>query len=122
MGLGVCFVVVANFHGVNTATVADFKAQRDSHCYQKWGLGAHCSKANKEAVLVVRKVCFILDASSWGGGGQSQRPISPQSVGKSFHGWREGAAYSNSTVSSDVFLKLVMQRSDQQHPDCFKYS
>lgn len=75
MGLGVCFVVVANFHGVNTATVADFKAQRDSHCYQKWGLGAHCSKANKEAVLVVRKVCFILDASNRGGGSTDFYPV-----------------------------------------------
>ena len=29
----------------------------------KVGLAAHCSKANKEAKLVKRKACFILDAS-----------------------------------------------------------
>ena len=33
-------------------------------CYQKWGLAAHCSKANKEARLVERKVCFILEAGN----------------------------------------------------------
>ena len=26
---------------------------------------AHCSKANKEAKLVKRKICFILDAGNW---------------------------------------------------------
>ena len=33
-------------------------------CYRKWGLAAHCSKANKEARLVERKVCFILEAGN----------------------------------------------------------
>ena len=36
-------------------------------CYQEWGLAAHCSKANKEARLVERKVCFILEAGNQGG-------------------------------------------------------
>ena len=31
-------------------------------CNSKWGPAARCSKANKEASLVERKVCFILDA------------------------------------------------------------
>ena len=31
-----------------------------------WGLAAHHSKANKEARLVERKVCFISDAGNWG--------------------------------------------------------
>ena len=34
------------------------------------GLAAHHSKPNKEVRLVERKVCFILDAGSLGGGGQ----------------------------------------------------
>ena len=38
-------------------------------CKQKWGLAAHFSKANKEARLAERKVCFILDASNQGMGG-----------------------------------------------------
>ena len=37
-----------------------------SVCNQKWGPTAHCPKANKEAKLVERKVCFILDAGNWG--------------------------------------------------------
>ena len=32
----------------------------------KWGLAAHCSKANEEARLVEREVCFILSASNFG--------------------------------------------------------
>ena len=38
-------------------------------CYhnQKWGPTACHSKANKEASLVERKVCFILEASNHGG-------------------------------------------------------
>ena len=36
----------------------------------KWGLAACCSKTNKEAKLVERKVCFILDAGNWGEGGR----------------------------------------------------
>ena len=35
---------------------------------QKWGPVSHCSKDNKEARLVERKVCFILDASNRGRG------------------------------------------------------
>ena len=33
-------------------------------CYQKWGLSSRCSKANKEARLVERNVCFILEAGN----------------------------------------------------------
>ena len=56
------------------------------YCNQKWGPAARSSKANKEARLVERKVCFILDASNRGGGGGGggrqmpvQRPTSPPS-------------------------------------------
>ena len=37
--------------------------------FSKWGLAARRSKANEEAVLVEREVCFILEAGSCGGGG-----------------------------------------------------
>ena len=36
---------------------------------------ACCSKAIKQAKLVVRKFCFILDASKGGGGGRGQTPV-----------------------------------------------
>ena len=36
---------------------------------QKWGPADHHSKVNKEASLVERKVCFILDADNQRGGG-----------------------------------------------------
>ena len=40
------------------------------------GPATHCSKANKQARLVERKVCFTSDASAGAGGGQMsvQRP------------------------------------------------
>ena len=41
-----------------------------SYCYRKVCMGsltARCSKANKQAKLVERKVCFISDAASCGG-------------------------------------------------------
>ena len=42
------------------------------------GLAACHSKANKEPVLVERKVCFILDAGNWGEGRTPvQRPTPP---------------------------------------------
>ena len=37
---------------------------RSRKCNQKWGLDAHHSKANKEAKLVEKKVCFTLDAGN----------------------------------------------------------
>ena len=48
-------------------------------CNRKWGEAACRSKANKEDRLVERKVCFILDASNCGRGGQMpvQRPTPP---------------------------------------------
>ena len=55
-----------------------------SYCYWKvrmGGLDARPSKVKKQAGLVERKVCFISDAGSWGGGGGGwtsvQRPIPP---------------------------------------------
>ena len=51
-----------------------------SSCNRKWGPAARRSKANKEARLVERRVCFVLDASNrdWGGGRTPvQRPKHP---------------------------------------------
>ena len=93
------------------------------------GLAACHSKALKEARLVERKVCFILDASNprVGVGGRTpvQRPTAPprwQPVGKSFYRQREGATGRNSTVSSDRHLEIGHRWSDQRHLDCFKYN
>ena len=50
---------------------------------QNPGPAAHLSKTSKKARLVERKVCFILDASNWRGGGLGvrytpvQRPTPP---------------------------------------------
>ena len=38
-----------------------------------WDPAARCSKANKQAKLMERKVCFISDASIWGLGGHMQK-------------------------------------------------
>ena len=45
----------------------------------KISLANHCSKTNKEARLMERKVCFILEASKWGKDGQIhvQKPTPP---------------------------------------------
>ena len=45
-----------------------------------------------------------------------------QSGGKNFCRWREGAPCRNSRVSSDAHLQTGLQRSDQRHLGCFKYS
>lgn len=70
------------------------------------------SKANKEAKLMEKKICFILDAGNlgaWGGGrwgwASVQRPtLLPhwQERDKSFYRWREGGPGRNSTVSSVI--------------------
>ena len=51
------------------------------NCYQKWGTAAHCSKANKGARLVERKVCFIFQRLATCGGGWTpvQRPTAANS-------------------------------------------
>ena len=52
-------------------------------CNQKWGLAAHHSKANKEARLVGRKICFFWMPATGGGWGQTsvQRPTPPRLPG-----------------------------------------
>ena len=91
------------------------------------GSNACCSKAKKEAKLVERKVCFILDASNGvGGWGQTsvQRSTVPywQPGGKSFYRQREGLHAETAQSALTGILKLVMRWSDQCHLDCFKYN
>ena len=78
---------------------------------QKWGPADHHSKVNKEASLVERKVCFILDADNQRGGGwtpiRKQTMPSPPAIGdKSFYRQKEVAPCRNSTVSSDSHLEI----------------
>ena len=75
------------------------------------GSTARCSKVNKHARLVERKVCFVSNASNWGGEEwwiSVQRPPPPsdhwQPVGQEFYRQKEGATCRNSTISSDSHL------------------
>ena len=99
------------------------------------GLAIHCSKANKQARLVERKVCFISDTGNCerrGRRGQRgccrwtsvQRPTPPhwQPVGQERLKTEGGATCRNSTVSSDSHLQVGHRCSDQSHLDCFRYS
>ena len=90
-------------------------------CYCYWkvcvrGPAAHRSKANKQARLVERKVCFTSDANNWGRGWQTsvqRSPPHPKVVGESFYRWGWGDAWGevtcrNSTVISNCQLQLVI--------------
>ena len=86
---------------------------RRRYCNRKWGPAAHRSKANREARLVERKVCFILDASNWGGEidlcpKADSLPAPRQSGGKSFYRQREGLHAERAQSALTVFLKLVI--------------
>ena len=75
-------------------------------CNQKWGSAAHCSKANKEARLVERKACFILDAGK-GRVVSCPKANSPSNNRRQELLWTEGRGYiPNSTVNSDSYLKI----------------
>ena len=86
-----------------------------SYWNEKWGLSACRSEVSEEARLVERKVCFILDASTWGGG----RMDLLITHGQSFYRQREGATCRNSTVSSDSHLETGHWWSDLCHLDGF---
>ena len=98
-------------------------------CYQKWG-PAHRSKANKEARLVERKVCFNLEAGNWGGEVRAEFCPKADTLpnptltigGKSFYRRREGAPCRTSTGSSDRHLETGHRWSDQRPLDGFQYS
>ena len=64
------------------------------------GLAARCSKANKQARLVERKVCFISDARNCRGGWQTSvqkptptPPCPEQAEGESFYRQELGGGY-----------------------------
>ncbi|KAI4549828.1 hypothetical protein MG293_002158 [Ovis ammon polii] len=99
------------------------------YCNRKWGLAARCPKANREARVVERKVCLILDAGDCreeAGVDSCPKadtpPCNRQSVGKNFYRQREGAIWRNSKVSSDSHLEIDHWWSDQHHLDCVKYN
>ena len=77
-------------------------------------VAAHHSKANKEAGLVKRKVCFILDpGNGWKADACPKAyPPSPlphwQPMGKSFYRLRNGVTCRHSTVALTFTLKLVI--------------
>ena len=79
-------------------------------CYRKWGPAARCSKANKEARLVERKVCFILEAGSWGAGGglvsKGRLPTTDSWWARAFYRWKEGPPGRSSTASSVSHLEI----------------
>ena len=82
------------------------------------GAAAWYSKTNKEARLVGRKVCFISDASTWGGGGWwtfVQRLTLPHDkqrvrafIDRVARAGR-GVTCRNSTVISNSHLQLVIR-------------
>ena len=93
-------------------------------------LAAHRSKANKQASLVERKVCFISNAGSWGRGRvadicpKADSPPPGNQLGKSSYRQSVGgrAICRNSTVISDSHLQIGHQWSDQRHLGCSRCS
>ena len=93
----------------------EFLSLESSTCNWKSGLAARRSKANKEARLVEREVCFIWDAGNqgWESGGRAvscpkadSLPLQP--VGKSFYRLREGLHAETAQAALTVILKLVI--------------
>ena len=76
----------------------------------KVGLAVHHPKANKQARLVERKVCFISNAGKWWGANAGNicpkaSPSRGNQWGRSLYRWKEGATYRNSTIGSDSQLQ-----------------
>ena len=93
------------------------------------GLAACRPKANKQARLVERKVCFISDASNcWGRVVDTCPKADPHSTlatsgARAFIERSRGSATCrNSTVSSDSHPQIGHQCSEQRHLGCFRYS
>ena len=86
-----------------------------SEDFYKWkrGQAAHCSKANKEARLVEKKVCFILDTGNQGGRADicpkaDSLPPTLQLVGKNFYSLRKGLHAETAQSVLTVILELVI--------------
>ena len=66
-----------------------------------------------------RKVCFFSDAGNFRGLGQMsvQRPTPPtdNQWERAFMGWEKGATCRNNIVSTDSYLQIGHQCSDQRH-------
>ena len=76
-------------------------------CYRNWGPAAGCSKANKEARLVERKVCFVLDAGKGRGG------VVGCGVGRLSEGWLSRTANRWTWASVDRGRGHVWKRHSQ---------
>ena len=96
-------------------------------CYRKWGPAPHCSKANKEARLAERKVCFILEASNGGRGRadscpKAHWPPTDSQGARAFTDGGRGLRAETAQSALTLILKLVLRCSHQRHLDCFRYS
>ena len=99
----------------------------DSQCYwtQDWLLTPEKPKKRPDWWKGKFALFWMLATRECGTGVGSKGRLPappPQSMGKSFYRWREGATCRDSTVSSDSHLEIGHWWSDQRHPDCFKYS
>ena len=74
------------------------------------GPAACCSKVNKQARLVERKVCFISDASNWGSAREQtsvQRQLATCGA-RAFIDWRKGLHVDPAQSALIVIFKLVV--------------
>ena len=83
-------------------------------CNQKSGPAVHYSKANKEARLVEKKVCFILDASKHGAVDFCQKddlppPTTDNQWTRAFIDQGRGLHTETAQPALTVILKSVMQ-------------
>ena len=86
------------------------------------GLTTRCPKANKQARLVERKVCFFSDASNLG----VRTDICPKanSPHRTFivWGWGTGGGlHAEQHIQCDSHRQTGHWWPDQCHPDCFRY-
>ena len=83
-------------------------------CNWHWGLAARHSKVIKEAKLVERKVCSMLDTSNQGGEGVGQMPVqrphpppTDNQWERAFIGWGRGLQAEIAQSALNVILKLI---------------
>ena len=93
----------------------------------KVGSGCSLLKNQKEARLVERKVCFILDAGSWGWGkgGRLSKGRLPPSYNQPARAFIDGGRGLHAGTAQSALtgvLKLVTWWSHQRHLGCCKYS
>ena len=100
------------------------------------GPAAHCSKANKQAMLMERKMCFTLNAGNWQGrvetSVQRQTPQPPSQprpaseardfIDTSVGGARRAHMQEAAQSALTVIFRLDIGQSDRHHLDCFRSS